>query len=144
MTATKSFVTMIPSSLFFVGLFGMMLCSRICMMAEVCGLIRLPRRTGVKSGYQVGPPDATETLFDIPPLLRFIPEEVLALGEFLFGSLCAEYLFQRVRVIACVPCLCGIGHRCRCEILYLFEMEVETFRDDRQFCHILFPATRVG
>ena len=39
-------------------------------------------------------------------------------------------------MVACVPCFGGYCHGCGCEVLHLFEVEVERFGDDGEFCHI--------
>lgn len=51
-----------------------------------------------------------------------------------------EYRFQGIGIVACVPGLSAYGHGRRGEILHLFEVEIEVFRDDSEFSHILFPA----
>ena len=54
-------------------------------------------------------------------LLIFIPEEVLALGEFFFLCFGGEDGFEGVGVVTGVEHLGGGGHGCRGEILHLFE-----------------------
>lgn len=43
-----------------------------------------------------------------------------------------------------VPCFGAYGHRGRGEVLYLFQLEVESARDGGQFLHVLFPASWVA
>ena len=136
MTAMKSFVTTIPSSLFFAGFFGVRLCSMI-FMREV-GIIRLRRIACVESWDEVSASDATETLFDVAALLGLVPEEVLSLGELVARTLGGEDGFEGVGIVARVPGLCGDGHRRGREVLHLFEVEVETLGDDGELRHILF------
>ena len=76
--------------------------------------------------------------------MGLVPEEKLSLGEFFLGRLCRVDRFQCVWLIARVPCLGGNGHGRGREVLYLFQLEVETFGDDGQFCHVLFAASRMA
>ena len=39
-----------------------------------------------------------------------------------------------------LPCFGGHSHWGRGKVLYLFQLEVKTFGNDGQFCHIFFPA----
>ncbi len=109
------------------GLFGIRLCSSIF----------------IKSFDEIWTPDATQALFDTAALLRLVPEEVLPLGKFLALAFSAEDGFERIGVIACIPCFGGIGHRRGCKVLYLLQMEVEMLGDDCQFSHILLTAAGV-
>ena len=74
----------------------------------------------------------------------FVPEEELALGKFLLGRFGREDGFEGVGMEACVPCFGGYGHGGRREVLHLFELEVEVFGQDCQFCHVFGGATGVG
>ena len=104
MTAMKSSVTMMPSSLFLFGLLGTIVCSMICisLISLIC-----PIR-----------PIRPITLI---PLL--IPEEILPLGFLLAWCLGTEDRFQRVGVVARIPGLGTDGHWRRREVLYLFQVE---------------------
>ena len=98
----------------------------------------------VELADQVGATDAPEALFDAASFLWLVPEEVLALGQFLTWGLGTIDLFQRIRVVTCIPGFSGIGHRRRSEVLYLFQMEVKSLCDDCEFCHILLTTSRMG
>ena len=93
---------------------------------------------------EVWPTNATEALLDVAAFLGLVPEEILPLGEFLLLRLRTEDGLQGVGVVACVPRFCSDGHRRGSEVLYLFQMEVETLGDDGKFCHIFLLAARVG
>ena len=142
MTAMKSFVTTIPSSLFFAGFFGVRLCSMI-FMREV-GIERLGRIACVESWDEIRAPDAAEALFDVAALLGLVPEEVLSLGELVAWTLGGEDGFEGVGVVARVPGLGGDGHRRGGEVLHLFEVEVEALGDDGELCHVLLLTAGVG
>ena len=45
---------------------------------------------------------------------------------------------------ACVPCFGRDRHGGGCEVLHLFELEVEVFGQDCQFCHVFGCAAGVG
>ena len=83
-------------------------------------------------------------MFDVAPFLRFVPEEILALCQFLARRLGGEDWFERIGVIARVPGLGGVSHRRGGEVLYLFEVEVEALGDDGQFGHILLMTAWMG
>lgn len=74
----------------------------------------------------------------------FIPEEEHALSQFLALCLSREHRFQRVGVVSSVPCLGGYSHGCRSEVLHLFEVEIQSFGDDGEFCHVFFLTPRVA
>ena len=57
----------------------------------------------IQFGDEVRTPDAPETLFDVAPLLRLVPEEILALGLLVSGTLGGEDGFEGVGIIASVP-----------------------------------------
>ena len=40
-----------------------------------------------------------------------------------------------------IPGFGGHGHRCRREILYLFQMEIQFAGDDSEFCHVFFRTS---
>ena len=46
-------------------------------------------------------------------------------------------------MVACVPCFGRDGHGGGGEVLHLFELEVEVFGDDGEFCHVLGSASRM-
>ena len=106
-------------------------------MREI-GIIRLGRIACVESWDEVGSSDAAEALFDVAALLGLVPEEVLALGEFVFRTFGGEDGLEGVRVVARVPGLGGYCHRRGGEVLHLFEVKVETLGDDGELRHILF------
>ena len=111
-------------------------------MSEI-GIEGLGRGTRIEPWDEISSADAAEALFDVPAFLELIPEEILPLGQFLVLRLSREDGFQCVGVIARVPGLCGVGHRRRGEVLHLFQLEVESFGDDSQFCHILLTTAWV-
>ena len=92
---------------------------------------------------EVGPADATQALFDVTPFFGLIPEEILTLSQLVFLCLGADDRLKGIRVIACVPCFRGYGHRCRRKVLYLFQLEVEPLGDNGKFCHISLCAARM-
>ena len=113
MTAMKSSVTMMPSSLFLFGLLGTIVCSMICI-----SLICLIRPIGPIRPIRPISPIRPITLI---PLL--IPEEILPLGFLLAWCLGTEDGLQRVGVVARIPGLGTDGHWRRREVLYLFQVE---------------------
>ena len=121
----------IPSSLAFLGLFAIRLCSMIFIVI-------------VKFRNQIGAAYTAQTLLDASSLFGLVPEEVLSLGEFLAWCLGREDFLEGVRVVARIPRLGGVGHRRRREVLYLFEVEVEILSDDGEFGHIGLVAAWVG
>ena len=145
MTAMKSSVTTIPSSLAFWGLFAIWLCSMIFIVIGLgfrtagCRL-----NTIIQTGDKIGTPDASQALLDGASLLGLIPEEVLSLGEFLAWGLGAEYLFECVGVVASIPSFSGICHRCWREVLHLFEVKIELLGDDGELGHIGLVTAWVG
>jgi len=98
----------------------------------------------VKLFDEVRTADALEVLFDTATLLRLVPEEILALGQFVALTLGREHGFEGIGVVACVPHLGGDGHGRGGEVLNLFEVEVQLFGDDSQLRHILLLTTWVG
>ena len=88
--------------------------------------------------------DASQFALDVAPLFGLIPEEELALGEFLALCLGAEDGLEGIRVEACVPGLCGHSHGRGREVLHLLEVEVEALGDDGELGHIGLFASRVG
>ena len=147
MTATKSGPARRPSSLVAGLVFPTVVCS---MMVMGGGWLVVARGRSAGLGWvvelrdEVRSADASQFALDVAPLFGLIPEEELALGEFLALRLGAEDGLEGIGVEACVPGLCGIGHGCRGKVLYLFQMEVELFGDDGEFCHIFLVAARVG
>ena len=90
---------------------------------------------------ELGFTNTAQTLFDAPTFLGLVPEEILALSQFLLLALGTLDGFEGIRVIARIPCLGGNGHGCRCKILNLFKLEIEMFGDDSQLSHVSLPAT---
>ena len=76
-------------------------------------------------------------------LLRFVPEEVLSLCQFLSLGLSAIHGFKCVWMITAIPCLCAYGHRCRREVLHLLQLEVEPFGYYCKFSHVGFSTPRM-
>lgn len=75
------------------------------------------------------------------PHFRLIPEEKLALGKFLFLCVGREDFIPGVGMDARVVNLGRHCHWGRGEILNLFELEIQVFRDACQLCHVCFAAT---
>ena len=75
------------------------------------------------------------------PILWLIPEEILSLRKLVALALGREYGFERIRIVTCIPRLGSNSHRGGCEVLHLFEVEVQLLGDDCQFSHILFLAS---
>ena len=78
---------------------------------------------------------------NISPFFGFVPEEELALSQFLALRFGTEYRFQRIRMEARVPCFGGNGHGSRGKVLHLLQMEVQSFGDDGKFRHIFLLAS---
>ena len=93
---------------------------------------------------EVGSADTTETLLYVTTLLRLVPKEVLALGEFLTLALGREDGLEGVGIVARVPGLCSDSHGRGGEVLHLFEMEVELFGKHGKFGHVFFQTAGVG
>ena len=93
---------------------------------------------------EVGPSDATETLFDVTALFGLVPEEILSLGEFFTLALGREDGFEGIGVEARIPRLGGNGHGGGCEVLHLFQMEIKLLGQHGQFGHICFLTARVA
>ena len=86
---------------------------------------------------------SAESVCNVSSLLRLVPEEELPLFKLLLRIFRAENLLHRVRMISGVPSLGAHGHWGRSEVLNLLQMEVEVFRQNRQFCHVFGGAARV-
>ena len=71
-----------------------------------------------------------ERMGDFAAVFRVVPEKEHALSQFFvrFGG--GENFFSGLRMYAGIVNFCGKCHRCRSEILYLFEMEIQFFRLD--------------
>lgn len=95
---------------------------------------------GAQFPDEVGSPYAAQGLLDVAPFFGFVPEEKLSLGKFFFRRFGAEDRLERIRVIPSVPCLGAHRHRCRCEVLHLFKVEIQAFGEHGQFSHILLMA----
>ena len=98
----------------------------------------------IKFIYQIASSHAFEFLNNGPSFFRLVPEEEHALSQLFFLCLRTEDRLQRLRMIAGIPSLSGYGHRCRREVLYLFQVEVQTLGDDCQFGHVLLRASRMA
>ena len=92
----------------------------------------------VRSAYSL------QLLLNVSPFLRLVPEEELSLSQLLALGFGTTHVLQSVWVVACVPCLGANGHRSRCEVLHLFQLEVKSFGNDSQFGHIFFTTARVA
>ncbi len=99
---------------------------------------------GTKFVDQVSTSYATQALFDMLTLLRFVPEEILTLGLFLLWCLGTLDRLQRVGIIACIPGLSRDRHGCWGEVLHLFELEVKALGQYCQFCHVRLRTSRVA
>ena len=130
----KSSLTTIPSSLFFFGFFAMLLCSIISI-----GII-----SGTQLVDELGFANTSQTLFDTPTFFRLIPEEVLALGQFLLLTLGTLDGFKGIGVVARIPRLSGYRHGGWGKVLNLFELEVKMLGDDSQLGHIGLRASWVA
>ena len=97
-----------------------------------------------KADEEVGAAYATKLGFDASALVGLIPEEEHALCLFLLGRASHEDGLQCVGVVARSPHGGGCGHGRRCEVLHLFEVEIEFLRGDGQLRHVLGAAARVG
>ena len=88
--------------------------------------------------------NAAQALLDAATLLGFVPEEILALCQFVALCLGTLYGFQRIGVVASIPRLSRYRHRCGREVLYLLQLEVQLLGLDCQLCHICFRTTRMA
>ena len=91
---------------------------------------------GTKFLYEILSANAAQTLFDVMALFGLIPEEILSLRQFLLLALGTLNGFQRIGVIARIPCLRADGHRGGREILHLFQLEVQPLGQYGKFCHV--------
>ena len=130
----KSFLTTIPSSLFFVGFLGM----------RVCSIISIGIISGTQLVDELGFANTSQTLFDASTFFRLIPEEVLALGQFLLLALGTLDGFKGIGVVARIPRLGRDRHGGWGKVLNLFELEVKMLCDDSQLGHIGLCATWVA
>ena len=92
---------------------------------------------------EVGSAYPAKFTLDGAALFRLVPEEEHALGKLLFLGLGAENRLEGVRIVTRIPGLGRNGHRSRCEILHLFQMEVQSLRDDGKFSHVFFMTARM-
>ena len=122
MTAMKSSVTMMPSSLFLFGLLGTIVCSmiRISLISLICPIRPIRPICPIRPIRPIGPISPIRPIILIPLL---IPEEILSLGFLLAWCLGTEDGLQRVGVVARIPGLGTDGHWRRREVLYLFQVE---------------------
>ena len=93
-----------------------------------------------ESGDEVRTAYAAEASLDAGLLLWLVPEEELPLCQLLLLRLGATHWFERVWVEAGIPGVGSERHRRRCEVLHLFELEVQLLRGDGQFCHVGLSA----
>ena len=84
-----------------------------------------------------------ERVEDVTLIFRFIPEEEFSLSELLLTTLGSEDRFKSVGVKAGVVGFGGNRHRSRSEILHLLKVEIKSFGDSSEFCHVFLGATRV-
>ena len=92
---------------------------------------------------EVGSAYPAKFTLDGAALFRLVPEEEHALGKLLFLSLGAEDRLQGVRIVPRIPGLGRNGHRSRGEILHLFQMKVQSLRNDGKFGHVFFMTARM-
>ena len=103
---------------------------------RVCSIISIGVISGTQLVDELGFANTSQTLFNAPTFFRLIPEEVLALGQFLLLALGTLDGFKCIRIVARIPRLSGNGHGRWSEVLNLFELEVEMLGDDSQLGHI--------
>lgn len=99
---------------------------------------------GIESGDEVFATEFAKFADDALAFLGFVPKEEHVLSLLVLGAVSGEHAFERIRMVTAQPSLGADGHGCGGEVLHLFELEVETFGDCRQLCHIFGFATRVG
>ena len=98
----------------------------------------------VKFRYEVWTTDATEALLNASPLLGLVPKEILSLGKLLLLALGAEYRFECIWVVTCVPRLSSVCHGRGREVLHLFQMEIQLLGDDGKLRHVFLTAAGMG
>ena len=74
----------------------------------------------------------------------FIPEEIVALSQFLVLTMGRINGFESIGVVACIEHFGGYRHGRRREVLYLFKFVTHLARQTGQFCHITLMATWVA
>ena len=77
---------------------------------------------------------------DSRPISLVIPEEILALGQFLVTCPCRIDLLARIGMDSGIIDFCGHGHWRRGKVLHLLQMEIHLFCFHCQFRHIGFMA----
>jgi hypothetical protein len=110
----------------------------------LCSIISIGIISGTQFADKFGFANTSQTLFDTPTFFRLIPEEVLALGQFLLLALGTLDRFKGIGVVARIPRLSGDSHGRRRKVLNLFELEVKMLGDHSQLGHIGLRATRVA
>ena len=90
----------------------------------------------VEATDEVGAAYLAEGALNGGALLGLIPEEELPLGEFLLLGLGDVEWFKGQRVEAGVVGFGADGHGGGCEVLHLFEVEVELLGFGSQLCHV--------
>ena len=103
---------------------------------RVCSIISIGVISGTQLVDELGFANTSQTLFNAPTFFRLIPEEVLALGQFLLLALGTLDGFKGIGIITRIPRLSRDCHGCGGEVLNLFELEVEMLGDDSQLGHI--------
>ena len=91
---------------------------------------------GTKLLDEIRATNTAQALLDATTLFGLVPEEILALCQLVALSLCTLYGFQRIRIVARVPRLCGYCHGRRREVLHLFQLEVQLLGLDSQLSHV--------
>lgn len=95
----------------------------------------------IKLINQVLPTDTAQFIYDIPAFLRFIPKKELSLCQLFFLRFSTKYRLQSIWMKSGIPSFRCYRHWCRSKILYLFQMKIQTFGNNRQLCHIFFLTT---
>ena len=103
---------------------------------RVCSIISIGVISGTQLVDELGFANTSQTLFNAPTFFRLIPEEVLALGQFLLLALGTLDGFKGIGIVTRIPRLSRDCHGCGGEVLNLFELEVEMLGDDSQLGHI--------
>ena len=88
--------------------------------------------------------NAAQALLDATTLLGFVPEEILALCQFVALCLGTLYGFQRIGVVASIPRLGRYRHGRGRKVLHLLQLEVELLGLDGQLSHISLRTTRMA
>ena len=111
---------------------------------RVCSIISIGVISGTQLVDELGFANTSQTLFNAPTFFRLIPEEVLALGQFLLLALGTLDGFKGIGIVTRIPRLSRDCHGCGGEVLNLFELEVKMLGDNSQLSHIGLRATWVA